>query len=119
MGMVFCRGCGREIHDTALSCPHCGATQTTVSIAVDTSSNGTPWMAIASMVLGIVIFLALFSDSSSWNASETSGLGLFSVIGLALGIISLNATKAGKNMAIAGIVLACIGGLAAIGLSVQ
>lgn len=30
MGMVFCRGCGKEIHDTALSCPQCGAPQTGV-----------------------------------------------------------------------------------------
>jgi TM2 domain-containing membrane protein YozV len=27
MGMVFCRGCGKEIHESALSCPHCGAPQ--------------------------------------------------------------------------------------------
>ena len=25
--MVFCRGCGKEIHETALTCPHCGAPQ--------------------------------------------------------------------------------------------
>ncbi|MBU9816947.1 zinc-ribbon domain and TM2 domain-containing protein [Rahnella sp. C60] len=25
--MVFCRGCGKEIHESAKSCPHCGATQ--------------------------------------------------------------------------------------------
>ncbi len=25
--MVFCRGCGKEIHETALSCPQCGALQ--------------------------------------------------------------------------------------------
>ncbi|WP_459176158.1 zinc-ribbon domain and TM2 domain-containing protein [Ewingella americana] len=24
--MVFCRGCGKEIHESAKSCPHCGAT---------------------------------------------------------------------------------------------
>ncbi|NMP26830.1 zinc-ribbon domain and TM2 domain-containing protein [Rahnella sp. SAP-1] len=23
--MVFCSGCGKEIHSTAKSCPHCGA----------------------------------------------------------------------------------------------
>jgi hypothetical protein len=23
--MAFCRGCGKEIHETALTCPHCGA----------------------------------------------------------------------------------------------
>lgn len=27
MGMVFCRGCGTAIHETALSCPQCGAAQ--------------------------------------------------------------------------------------------
>ncbi len=27
MAMVFCRGCGREIHETAPSCPQCGAPQ--------------------------------------------------------------------------------------------
>ena len=27
MAIIFCHGCGKEIHDTAKSCPHCGATQ--------------------------------------------------------------------------------------------
>lgn len=27
MSMVFCRGCGKEIHETAATCPHCGAQQ--------------------------------------------------------------------------------------------
>lgn len=27
MSMVFCRGCGKEIHETAPTCPHCGAKQ--------------------------------------------------------------------------------------------
>lgn len=26
-GMVYCRGCGKEIHASALACPHCGARQ--------------------------------------------------------------------------------------------
>lgn len=26
-GMVFCRGCGKETHESARSCPHCGAVQ--------------------------------------------------------------------------------------------
>lgn len=33
MGMVFCRGCGREIHETAVSCPQCGATQGVKSLS--------------------------------------------------------------------------------------
>lgn len=27
MNMIFCRGCGKEIHETANTCPHCGAPQ--------------------------------------------------------------------------------------------
>lgn len=27
MAMVFCRGCGKEIHESAATCPHCGAPQ--------------------------------------------------------------------------------------------
>lgn len=27
MGMVFCRGCGTQIHETAISCPQCGCQQ--------------------------------------------------------------------------------------------
>jgi hypothetical protein len=27
MSMVFCRGCGKEIHETAPTCPQCGALQ--------------------------------------------------------------------------------------------
>ncbi|MCO6506353.1 MAG: NINE protein [Snodgrassella sp.] len=23
--MIYCHGCGKEIHETAKSCPHCGA----------------------------------------------------------------------------------------------
>ena len=25
--MVYCKGCGKEIHESARSCPHCGAVQ--------------------------------------------------------------------------------------------
>jgi len=28
--MVYCRGCGKEIHETAPTCPHCGAPQLNV-----------------------------------------------------------------------------------------
>ncbi|EFD9636667.1 NINE protein [Escherichia coli] len=28
--MIYCRGCGKEIHETAKACPHCGATNVAV-----------------------------------------------------------------------------------------
>lgn len=30
--MVFCRGCGKDIHETAISCPSCGAPQRTTPV---------------------------------------------------------------------------------------
>lgn len=47
MAMVFCRGCGKEIHESATSCPQCGAVQRTKS----TSKNKTT-AAIFAILLG-------------------------------------------------------------------
>lgn len=33
MSMVFCRGCGKEIHETAAACPLCGAAQSTLEVS--------------------------------------------------------------------------------------
>lgn len=33
MSMVHCRGCGKQIHESAPSCPHCGAPQAAVQSA--------------------------------------------------------------------------------------
>jgi len=41
MGMVFCRGCGKEIHETAPSCPHCGAPQSGQASAATSPKNQT------------------------------------------------------------------------------
>lgn len=40
--MIFCRGCGKEIHESALSCPGCGAQQIVqrqVSVASNDETN--------------------------------------------------------------------------------
>lgn len=38
MGMVYCRGCAKEIHESATTCPHCGAVQQ-ASASGDVSST--------------------------------------------------------------------------------
>ena len=48
MSIVFCRGCGKEIHETAVTCPSCGAPQSTPVApekgkAVYTSYDQVPW----------------------------------------------------------------------------
>lgn len=46
MAMVYCRGCGKEIHESAQTCPSCGAPQHvsggTKAMAV-TSWDQVPW----------------------------------------------------------------------------
>ena len=51
MGMVFCRGCGKEIHETAPTCPHCGAPQSAKS-AAGTSLKSQTVAALLSVFLG-------------------------------------------------------------------
>ncbi len=44
MAMVHCRGCGKEIHESAQTCPSCGAPQVVASKAVAiTSYDQVPW----------------------------------------------------------------------------
>jgi type IV pilus assembly protein PilA len=42
--MIYCRGCGKQIHETAPTCPHCGAPQSTASGSGQyTSYDQVPW----------------------------------------------------------------------------
>lgn len=34
--MFFCRGCGKEIHESAPACPYCGALQNIAVVSSDT-----------------------------------------------------------------------------------
>jgi len=48
MGMMFCRGCGKQIHETAPMCPHCGAPQSAqaagaAAIAIPDGIKGWSW----------------------------------------------------------------------------
>ena len=117
MAMVFCRGCAKELHETAITCPQCGASQ--INSATPPLANaGSPWMAIVSLVLSIVCTLALF-DQSEWDTATIQGLGLFSVAALILGIITINTKRPGYGMAIAGTVLSGVSLLIFVGLSVN
>jgi len=40
MSMVFCRGCGKDIHSTAKSCPSCGAPQESQNIQKTEVTDG-------------------------------------------------------------------------------
>ena len=116
--MVFCRGCGKEIHESAPACPHCGAPQAAVDAQGKQLPAGSIWMAITALVLGIVCVLAFFDDSS-WDSETILGLGIFSVAGLVFGAVSLSNHSAGKGMAVAGVVMSAVSLLAYIGMALK
>lgn len=59
MSMVFCRGCGKSIHESAPACPHCGAPQRAVTAAASSTfapgPHGKSWT-----VLFVLVFFAGF-----------------------------------------------------------
>lgn len=113
--MVFCRCCGKGIHETAPVCPHCGGTQQSIAVSPYKAADGPLWIPITSLVLGIICVLAFFDDSQ-WDKDTVIGLGTFSVAGLVLGAISLNKQKAGRGMATTGVILSSIALLSFIGM---
>lgn len=72
---VFCRGCANQIHETATSCPKCGAPQvtTTKSVATTASPSAPPtihnyaelpwfrkrWFAIVCIIFFMPAFLVI------------------------------------------------------------
>jgi hypothetical protein len=106
--MIFCRGCGKQIHETAPTCPGCGAVQDAVPVATGTPAASTGhWMSITSLVAGIFCLLCTFDDSG-WDRDEVTGFLLVLITSVALGALSLGQRKAGKRMAVAGVVVSAI-----------
>lgn len=61
MSMVFCSGCGKEIHQTALACPSCGAPQGTTKSGTNNvvyaSYDQVPWFRKSWFILvGFLVF---------------------------------------------------------------
>lgn len=113
--MMFCRCCGKALHETALACPHCGGIHHSAVASPQQAADGPIWIPITSMVLGIICVIA-FSDDSPWDKDTILGLAGFSVAGLVLGTLSLTKQSTGKGMAITGVVLSAIALIATIGM---
>ena len=111
MSMVFCRGCGKEIHSSAPVCPHCGAPQQAANSGSQTA-----------------VLRALLPVGRSGYAITAGYLALFSVLilpapfALVFGIFAIhdikkNPSKHGMGRAIFGVVMGSLGtlGLLAFG----
>lgn len=72
-GMVFCRGCGGQIHSTAPSCPQCGAPQREVAElaqAVAAVDNGVVWVLAFAPIIGYLLeyMVAFAINDNAWQA---------------------------------------------------
>ena len=115
--MTFCIGCGHQIHETAISCPQCGAVNQAGVAAqrrAATASDGTLWLPVPALVCGLLAALTLFSPDP-WTQDEALGVCLFAAIAIVLGGVGLARQKRGHGMSIAGIALGAIGLLGALG----
>jgi peptidoglycan/LPS O-acetylase OafA/YrhL len=115
--MVFCRCCGKEIHESAPTCPQCGGLQIIPQVQVATNKASEPglWVAITALTCAILGVLALMDDGMP-DRDTTLGIFAFEMIGMVFGIVSIRNQEAGKKMAIASIVLSAIGFLMLIGM---
>jgi len=108
--MVFCRGCGKEIHDTAPICPHCGAPQ----IQFVEKTNGPLWLAITSIVSAIFAAICAI-QVSSFDRDQIVGGAAIAVLALVTGAINLQQKKPGKGISVTAIVVSAVSFLILIG----
>lgn len=101
--MVFCRGCGKQIHETAMSCPHCGCQQL-AAVAGDIKSQSVAtvlaafvgglgihrfylrspvtgilyllfcWTGIPSLIAFVETFVYAFMSQQSWARKYNNGI---------------------------------------------
>lgn len=111
--MSFCRHCAKEIHETALTCPQCGGLQSPG--ALPSKPRNDPWIAIVSLVTGIIAILAMLDDSQ-WGWDEVVGVLSVGILpSIVLGILAIQRKSAGVGMAIAGLVMGVVALLALVG----
>lgn len=97
MGMVFCRGCAKEIHDSAATCPHCGATQILVPAKKEPGKLSI-WLLIVGYIAPVVIpFLGLLTSLGiaiyafkNRRIGHGIGLTIFTLIGISQTIAVLD-----------------------------
>jgi uncharacterized membrane protein YhaH (DUF805 family) len=88
--MVFCRGCGKEIHSTAIACPHCGAPQNSNTSQNDSAGviTSDSFDAIEQMSFGKSISTCLSKYADFKGRAQRSEYWWFVLFTMLLGIIA-------------------------------
>lgn len=113
MSLVFCRACGKEIHESAIACPQCGAPQTPAA----GPKTVYHWSAIVAFVTGILVMLVCFAEpDGKWDQDAVLGGFVFGCVPVIFGIITLTRhPETSRWMAITGIVLGAFAILISLG----
>ncbi len=110
--MSFCRGCGTTLHETAPTCPHCGAPQ---HLPTPTSATGPLWLPISALIVGILALLSAIGLAEADDDLDVYiGTLMFAGIAIALGAVGTFHHTTGRGMSIAGLVLGILGLLLAL-----
>lgn len=108
MGMMYCRGCGKELHESAKMCPHCGCSY---SEEQEKDSN---WMAITAFVAAVLSFLNWFNLPTD-DSDLITGIWLFVAMSLGFGTFSIYEKRSGKALSVISIIVAILTALIIIG----
>lgn len=116
--MIYCRHCGSQIHETAVTCPSCGGRQivSNLSTSINNARNeSSSWVSITSLILGILSIIVCF-DESEWDYETYIGVfSIFLLPSFVLGIVSIANGLGGKGMATTGVIMSSIACLLIIG----
>lgn len=108
MSMVYCRGCGQQIHDSALTCPHCGAPQKTAGAGNKYSSyQQVPWyrknwFAILSFLFFFPVTVGLLATGDVYYQRNgelktySTGVKVFFFVLCALWLVAVISSAAGS-----------------------
>lgn len=139
---MYCRSCGKQLHDSAQFCPQCGYSSAAPTVpAAPVVPSGSLWMAITALTLSILALLILLSTAGDMdtlsklselesafgghslkrklaeNAADSALGGLVLALpGGIFGVISLAQKRGGRGMAIAAVVISAINLLLILGL---
>lgn len=56
--MKYCKNCGKELHDAAVICPHCGVPQEKMPDSADSGSIGWGILGFLIPLVGLILYLA-------------------------------------------------------------
>ena len=107
MAMVFCRGCGKEIHDSAVTCPTCGAVQTAGQMASPAVYSATDKRILPAFLLcfflgwfGIHRFYVGKTGTGIAQLLTMGGLGIWAFIDLIMILCGAFTDAAGNKITV-------------------